>query len=117
MSLVDTYGIWSDFQRRHPGRYGRAVTEEIEAVLEKLTESTCACGDLATVEREQRVFVSKFPDSRHRPAAVKRLNALRNGHLKVPERCISGCGRLTGRSSRHTGGAEGWSVQRLRCGG
>src|SRR5881296_3648292 len=52
MSLVQSYRAWSEFQRTYPDRYAAAASEEAAAVLDQLTQSTCACGDAPAVERE-----------------------------------------------------------------
>ena len=90
MALVDTYGSWADFRRRYPGRYASDAGQELEDVLEELTRSTCACGDLADVERELRAFVQRFPGSADRPAVQERLDAVLDGRVKIREHCASG---------------------------
>jgi hypothetical protein len=90
MSLVGTYGLWTDFGRRYPGRYGKVVNEQLEAVLQQLTASTCACGDLRDVEKELRGFVREFRKSPGLQEIERRLDELRSGKLNIRERCISG---------------------------
>jgi hypothetical protein len=90
LSLVETYGAWSDFARRYPGRYAKAVKDETEAVVRELTGSTCACGETSGVERELDQFVRRFPASSVRPDVERRLQSVRTGQAAIRVRCISG---------------------------
>src|ERR1051325_10110966 len=63
MSLVETYRAWSDFQRTYPDRYTTAAAQEVAAVLNQLTQSTCACSDTPSVKRELDQFLLTFPAS------------------------------------------------------
>src|SRR5213594_2134527 len=63
MSLVETYRVWSEFQRKYPDRYPAAANQEASAVLGELSGSTCACGDAAAIERELEQFLRAFPAS------------------------------------------------------
>jgi len=90
LSLVDTYRIWSDFQRKFPRRYVMGAKKEIDAAMEDLTESTCACGGKAAIERELRQFLRDFPTSSIRVKIDQRLGALRAGHSDIRLNCHSG---------------------------
>jgi hypothetical protein len=90
LSLVDTYRIWSDFQRKFPRRYVTGAKKEIDAAMEALTESTCACGGRAAVEMELRQFLHDFPTSSIRVKIDQRLEALRAGRSDIRLNCISG---------------------------
>lgn len=88
--LVDTYRVWSDFQRRHPGRYSKAVRKETDSVIGALTESSCACGETTDVERELALFVRAVPAPRVLAKVEERLRALRSGQSNIRPRCRSG---------------------------
>jgi hypothetical protein len=90
MSLVETYRLWSDFQRRFSGRYAAGAAKEIDGVLERLTASTCACRDLASAEQELQRFLRDFPASPARAAVDRRLQAIRDGRSDIRPSCISG---------------------------
>ena len=90
MSLVQSYRAWSEFQRTYPDRYAAAASEEAASVLDQLTQSTCACGDAPSVEREFQEFLRTFPTSPARTKVEQRLQALRNGHSDIRTRCKSG---------------------------
>jgi hypothetical protein len=90
MSLVDTYRAWSDFQRKFPGRYAMGAKKEIDAAIEDLTESTCACGGKAAVEQELQRFLQDFPTSSIRAKIDQRLEALRAGRSEIRLNCHSG---------------------------
>jgi hypothetical protein len=90
MSLVDTYRAWSVFQSQFPGRYARDAKREIDAVIESLTESTCACGGRAAVEQEFQRFLQGFPTASIRPKINQRLEALRTGRSDIRLECRSG---------------------------
>jgi hypothetical protein len=90
MTLVETYRAWFDFQRKFPGRYALGATKETDAVSEHLTISTCACGDLASVERELQRFLRRFPTSSVRAKVDQRLQALRARRSDIRASCITG---------------------------
>lgn len=90
MSLVETYRAWFDFQRRFPGRYAAGARKETDAVIEHLTTSTCACGDVASVEGELQRFLRRFPTSSARAKVDRRLQALRARRSDIRASCVSG---------------------------
>lgn len=89
-TLVGTYRAWSDFQRKHPGRYAVAAQAEAKQVLDELATSTCACGNAAGVQAELQRFVQEFPASPARVDVERRLNALRDGKSDIRMQCVSG---------------------------
>jgi hypothetical protein len=90
MSLVETYRAWLDFQFTFPGRYAAGAKKESDAVIEHLTTSTCACGDLASVEEELQQFLRSFPTSSARARVDQRLQTLRAHRSDVRASCVSG---------------------------
>jgi hypothetical protein len=90
MALVETYRTWVDFQRTFRGRYAAGAQKETDAVVERLTRSTCACGDLASVERELQRFRRSFPTSPARAKIDQRLQALRTRRSKIRTSCVAG---------------------------
>lgn len=90
MSLVDTYRAWSAFRHLYPDRYKAAAQTEVEAILEQLTGSTCACGDLVAVEKGLMQFNRAFPASRIRSKIDQRLQELREHRSDIRAHCISG---------------------------
>jgi hypothetical protein len=90
MTLVGTYRAWFDFQRKFPGRYAAGAQKETDAVIEHLTTSTCACGDLASVERELQRFLRRFPTSSARAKVDQRLQALRGRRSDIRTSCVAG---------------------------
>ena len=90
MSLVETYRVWSEFQRRYPDRYPAAANQEASAVLGELSGSTCACGDGAAIERELEQFLRAFPASSPRAKVEERLQALRARRSNIRTNCIAG---------------------------
>ena len=90
MTLVETYRTWFDFQRTFRGRYAAGAQKETDAVIEQLTTSTCACGDLASVERELQRFRRRFPTSPARTKIDQRLQALRARRSEIRTSCVAG---------------------------
>jgi hypothetical protein len=90
MSLVDTYRVWSDFQRMFPGRYTAGAKKEVDAVIDSLAGSTCACGDTAAVEQELQRFLRDFPTSAIRAKVEQRLEALGAGRSDIRTNCQGG---------------------------
>jgi len=90
LTLVETYRRWVNFERQFPDRYAAGVRAEIDDVSFQLTESTCACGDRASVDRELGRFVRDFPSAPIRSKVEGRLKALRAGTSPVRANCKSG---------------------------
>ena len=90
MTLIGTYRAWFDFQGRFPARYAAGAKNEADAVIENLTTSTCACGDLASVQNELQRFVQTFPRSAARARVDERLQDLRAGRSDIRPGCQSG---------------------------
>jgi hypothetical protein len=90
MTLVETYRAWFDFRRKFPGRYAAGARKETDAVVERLTTSTCACGDSASVEREFQRFLRRFPISSARAKVDQRLQALRARRSDIRASCVAG---------------------------
>jgi hypothetical protein len=87
MTLIGTYRAWLDFQRRFPDRYAAGAKKEADGVIEHLTTSTCACGDLASVRNELERFVQSFPRSAARGRVGQRLEGLRAGRSDIRPGC------------------------------
>ena len=90
MTLVETYRTWFAFQRTFRGRYAAGAQKETDAVIEQLTTSTCACGDLASVETELQRFRRQFPTSPARARIDQRLQTLRAGRSEIRTSCVAG---------------------------
>jgi hypothetical protein len=90
LDLIKTYRSWSDFLRRFPGRYVARAHKEIDAVTERLTQSTCACGDLVSVEQKLQQFLRAFPMSSAERPIERRLQALRTGRSNMRPNCSAG---------------------------
>jgi len=90
MSLVETYRVWSEFQRRFPNSYVTAAKREADAVLDELLESTCACGATAGTEQELEQFLRSFPVSPVRARIDERLKAIRDRRSDIRPGCVSG---------------------------
>ena len=89
-TLVSTYLAWAAVGRQYPKRYDKASSEYLSDVFEALTESTCACADRASVERELTEFSRRVADSAARTRAAARLDADRSGSAKMRYTCKSG---------------------------
>lgn len=71
--LTGLYGKATRFKKTYPTAYLRDVSSEISGILEALTISTCACGDLNSVQKEFRLFIKTFPNDNNTPVIRKRL--------------------------------------------
>lgn len=89
LSLVETYRMWSEFQKRYPDRYEIPVKMELDAVLNKLL-STCACGDAADIVKELEQFRMEFPGSPMQSRIDVRLKDVQERRPTVRTNCISG---------------------------
>jgi hypothetical protein len=88
-SLVSTYRTWDGFQTTYPGRYAIPTRREVDRVQSALAQSTCACGDAASVAREMEAFVKAFEASPIRARLLERIEALRTGRSDIRTSCTS----------------------------
>lgn len=89
--LLESYLLWSAMERDFPDRYITAVSREYQRVREKITRSTCACGDVASVVRELEAIAAALdPADPTLPAVKERLSAVKEGRSNIRFGCISG---------------------------
>jgi hypothetical protein len=88
--LVTAYARWTGYRERFPGRYADAVADEIEVVRFQLTDGTCACDDRASVVRELRAFVRRFPRADIAPRVRELMQGIESGKVAIREHCTPG---------------------------
>ncbi|MDE0443939.1 MAG: hypothetical protein OXL38_17745 [Gammaproteobacteria bacterium] len=87
--LLEVYLAWAAMERDFPGRYEAAVSRQRDAVEEKITRSTCACGDAASVVEElKRIAAALTPADPILPAVRQRLAAVEQGRSNFRFGCI-----------------------------
>ena len=87
--LLEVYLAWSAMERDFPGRYESAVSRHRDAVEERITRSTCACGDAASVVDElKRIVAALTPADPILPAVRQRLAAVEEGRSNIRFGCI-----------------------------
>lgn len=87
--LLEVYLAWSAMERDFPGRYESAVSRQRDAVEEKITRSTCACGDSASVVEElKRIVAALTPEDPIFSAVRQRLAATEAGRSNIRFGCI-----------------------------
>jgi hypothetical protein len=89
-TLVTTYLTWSAFRQQYSKRYEAASGTHLDEVKRELTESTCACGDRASVEKELTEFLRRAKVSELRTEVAARLAAVRSDHAAIRFACTSG---------------------------
>ena len=89
-AVVNAYRSWTTFQRRFPARYPTEARDEVNRAAHELTDSTCACGGPAAIDKELQDFLIAFPSSPPAPSVRARLQALRTGRSDIRASCISG---------------------------
>ena len=89
-TLVSTYLTWAAFRRQHPNRYETGSRSHLDEIVRTFTESTCACGDRASVEQELTEFLRRADASDVRSRVAARLAAIRGDRANVRFRCTSG---------------------------
>ena len=89
-TLVSTYFTWTAVRRQYPKRYEEASARHLDAIVKELTESTCACSDRASVERELTEFLGRGDASDVRTRVEARLAAIRSGRANMRFTCKSG---------------------------
>jgi hypothetical protein len=88
--LVTTYLTWSALRQQYPKRYEEASRGHLDDVKRALAESTCACGDRASVEQELTEFLRRAEVSELRTEVAARLAAVRSDRAKFRFACTSG---------------------------
>jgi predicted DNA-binding protein (UPF0278 family) len=89
-TLVSTYVKWVALRRQYPKRYEEASSMYLDEIVKQLTESTCACSDGASVERELTEFLRRAAASEVRARVEARLAAVRSGRTDIRFACKSG---------------------------
>ncbi len=89
-TLVSTYFTWDAVRRQYPKRYEAATGSHLDAIVEELTESTCACSDRASVERELTEFRRRAGASDVRTRVEARLTAVLSDRANIRFTCTSG---------------------------
>lgn len=87
--LTSLYGKALQFKKTYPTSYTEDIDEEITDILSALTQSTCACGSRASVEKEFRLFIQTFPKDKNTPSIKERLANLRK-NKDFRFKCVSG---------------------------
>ena len=90
LSVAAAYVRWVDFRKRYPTRYRDEATEQARAAFERLTGSTCACGDAVGVERELEQALRDVHAPGPRAAVERRLQEVRAGRADIRGHCHSG---------------------------
>jgi len=90
LTVAAAYVRWVDFQKRYPARYSDEATEHAHAAFERLTGSTCACGEAVGVERELEQALRDVHAPAPRAAVEKRLQEVRAGRADIRAHCHSG---------------------------
>jgi hypothetical protein len=89
-TLVSTYLAWAEVRRQYPTRYAEASGSHLDEILKELTESTCACSDRASVERELTEFRRRANASDVRSRVDARLADVLSGRANIRFTCTSG---------------------------
>jgi hypothetical protein len=89
-SLVRSYAAWAGFRVRYPHRYARWAAEELGDIEDEFTGGDCACDDRASVVRELRQFLQRFPSARIAASVRARIRGITSGKIAIRERCRPG---------------------------
>lgn len=81
------YAGWSAYAAKHPQDYRASVQQQLRDFEELVSLGTCACGDRASVVRELRGFVERFPGNPAVPAASQRAKELEAHEESLPLGC------------------------------
>ena len=89
--LLDTYLLWSAMERDFADRYVTQVSLERGRIRDKITRSTCACGDVASVVREfEAIAAALDPADAILPPVRERLSKVQEGRSNIRFGCIPG---------------------------
>ncbi|HWU67668.1 MAG TPA: hypothetical protein VN046_02235 [Stenotrophobium sp.] len=86
-TLTELYESWRSYAMRYPQDYSKTVQQNIKDIEDTVALGTCACGNAASVAREESRFIKRFPDSPATHAARSRLHEIRTHTLKLPIAC------------------------------
>jgi hypothetical protein len=89
-TLVSSYVTWAAVRRQYPKRYEEASAGHLGDIVKELTESTCACGDRASVEQELTEFRRRVGASDVRTRVEARRAAVRRDRADFRFSCKSG---------------------------
>ena len=89
-TLVSTYLAWTAVRRQYPMRHEEASGRHLDDIVKELTESTRACSDRASVERELAEFLRREADTDVRTRVEGRLAAVRSSGANIRFTCKSG---------------------------
>jgi len=87
--LVEMHRTWARFRDRNPKRYAAAARDQLVRVNREIVESTCACGDAASVTRELEGFLRSASAPTERTRVAERLAAVRSGRSDLRLHCTS----------------------------
>ncbi|HEY0972895.1 MAG TPA: hypothetical protein VGE57_00200 [Solimonas sp.] len=85
--LPTLYTQWREFSQRHPQAYSAHVRQTLADLEEAVALGTCACGDAASVERELRGFLKRFPTTPVAGQISERLIELKSDRNLRPVHC------------------------------
>lgn len=86
-SVQSTYEAWRGYASHHPDAYVD-FTKQVQADIEEAVAlGTCACGDTASVLKEEEGFLKRFPDTRVAGDIRSRMQQLRDDPDARPVRC------------------------------
>ena len=85
--IVPLHQGWQAFAAAHPGAYAQRVARQLADLEETVVLGTCACGDAASVQREQSAFLAAFPAHPQAAAIQSRQRQLDSDPEAFPVHC------------------------------
>jgi hypothetical protein len=85
--IPELYENWLAFARKYPDAYTTTVQQTIADLEETQVEGVCACGDAASVLKEQGSFLRRYPQTPRAAQIRARMHQLKTDPDKRPLHC------------------------------
>ena len=85
--ISELYEGWKGYAKTWPKAYTAAVRQNLKDLEETVVLGTCACGNAASVQAEQREFLRRFPKNAVAKDIVKRMKQLQTDDEVQPVNC------------------------------
>jgi hypothetical protein len=83
----ELYEAWSNYTKSYPKNYAQWSKQYLRDLEEVMVLGTCACGNAASVQKDQAEFLRRFPRNPVRKDVEKRMNELKNQSNVQPVNC------------------------------
>lgn len=83
----ELYEAWGNYAKSYPKNYAQWSKQYLRDLEEVMALGTCACGDAASVQKDQAEFLRRFPMNPVRKDVEKRMSELKTQSTVQPVNC------------------------------